>query len=92
MRLTVDIEGGLEARLLAESRRREAEPDDCARQILMELFPANSDGDLASVLQSFIDDGDEEEQQETFAALKTGLNESHSSWRKVFRDRRSVDS
>ncbi len=34
---------------------------------------------LAALLQSWIDEGDEEEQRETFEALKKGLNETREA-------------
>ena len=69
----------LERRVAQEAGRQGLKADEYALHLLEKhLPPEDHRTALAALLQSWIDEGDEQEQRETFEALKQGLNETRS--------------
>ena len=83
MSLMVELENGLERRVRREAEKRGVRADEYVRKIVEERLPDEPD-DFGILLQSWIDEGDEEEQKATLEAIRQGLNEHHSSCRVMF--------
>ena len=83
MQLTIEIDDKLRNRLDIEASKLGVDEAECARR-LVEQALKKEPATLSEAIQMWIDEGDEEEQRETFEALRQGLNESHSSYRKIF--------
>lgn len=77
--MTLTLPPDLERRVAEEAERQGLKADEYALQLLEKHFPPEDRRKaLVALLQSWIDEGDEEEQRETFEALKQGLNETRS--------------
>jgi hypothetical protein len=82
--MTLTLTPDLERRLAREAQRVGKTPDEYALDLLDKQLPSpltteTKNTGLAALLQSWIDEGDEEEQRETFEALKNGLNETRAA-------------
>jgi hypothetical protein len=85
MTINIKLTPELEQRLKQEAERRQLSPDQCAADLLEErLLTADRNAQAIAVLQSFIDDGDEQEQRETYEFLTKALDEDRPSERKLF--------
>lgn len=85
MTLTLDLPLELEQRLLCEAERQGMPADECVSQLLDQyLPPKDRRAELISLLQSWIDEGDAEEQKETGEYLIRALDEDRLSDRKLF--------
>jgi hypothetical protein len=85
MTLTLNLPPELEQRLTDEAQRKGLSADECALELLeKQLLPRDARADLVALLQSWIDEGDEEEQKETGDYLIQALDEDRLSERKLF--------
>ena len=85
MTLTLNLPEELEQRLAQEARRLGVGADECAVRLLRSHLPlVDRNRELARLVRSWIDDGDEAEQSETFDILARTLDEDRSSDRKLF--------
>src|SRR6266852_658150 len=85
MTLTLHLTSEMEERLTEEARRQGIDPDEYATQLLSRhLPPKDRRTELISLLQSWIDTGDAEEQEETGEYLIRRLDEDRLSDRKLF--------
>ncbi|MBY0523678.1 MAG: hypothetical protein K2R98_09770 [Gemmataceae bacterium] len=85
MRLTIDLPSELEQRLTQEAQRRGLAVDAFAVQLLdKELPPRDRGMELVTLLQTWLDVADPEEQQETGEYLIRALDEDRLSDRKLF--------
>lgn len=84
MGLTLDLDPDLEVRLGQEAIRHGLPPERYALQLLRESLPAGDRLNAAALIQSWIDDGDEDEQRETGDYLVQVLDEDRFSTRKLF--------
>ena len=85
MTLNITLPRDLEQRLIAEAQRRGVSADECTVQLLDKSLPSNDRAAQAiAVIQSWIDDDDAAEQQETRSYLIRALDEDRSSNRKLF--------
>lgn len=79
--MTLTLTPDLERRLAREAERAGKPADEYALELLDKQLPAKprpNEG-LIAVLRSFREEGDAEEQRETFEALKNGLNETRAA-------------
>ncbi len=79
--MTLTLTPDLERRLTREAERAGKPADEYALELLDKQLPAKprpNEG-LIAVLRSFREEGDAEEQRETFEALKNGLNETRAA-------------
>jgi hypothetical protein len=90
MNLTIDISPD-ELRRIQHAKAQGIDVDAKIREALRDLpDPAPSPpkrewkSPTARLIQSWIDEGDEEEQRETLKVLRAGLNANHSSNRRIF--------
>src|SRR5947208_28205 len=91
MNLTIDLTHD-EERRVENARARGIDVESMIRDLLAGLpepsqpvtRPVPRHSSTARLIQSWIDNGDEKEQRETFEALREGLNASHSSYRKCW--------
>ncbi len=85
MVLTLNLPPNLEKRLRQEVERRDTLADEYALQLLdQHLPPGDRHTELVNLLQSWIDEGDVEEQQETGEYLIRVLDEDRTSERRLF--------
>jgi hypothetical protein len=87
MTLTLDLRPELQEQLKREAAQRGLSPEKLAVALLEEAVPgyrASRNAAAIEMLRSWAEEGDEEEQRETFEALKEGLNQNHSSDRVIF--------
>ena len=78
--MTLTLTPDLERRLAREAERAGKPADEYALELLDNQLPAPTPNEgLIAVLRSFREEGDAEEQRETFEALKNGLNETRSA-------------
>jgi hypothetical protein len=85
MTLTLQLTPEMEERLTEEARRQGIAPDEYASQLLSRHLPLKDRrAELISLLQSWIDTGDAEEQQETGDYLIRSLDEDRLSDRRLF--------
>ena len=78
--LTICLSQDLCQRLTQEAQLRGVTPEECVRRWLEErLPPIHQPGKLMALLQSWIDEGDEDEQRDTLDALIKGLNETRAA-------------
>jgi regulator of protease activity HflC (stomatin/prohibitin superfamily) len=87
MTLTLNLPTDLEAQLSRSAEQKGLTAEAYAAQLLEEqLRQERIERNQAAIrlLQSWIDEGDEEEQRETFEALKKGLEENRLSNRPLF--------
>jgi hypothetical protein len=85
MTLTLNLPPELEERLTDEARRQGLSADEYALDLLEKhLPPKDARAELVALLQSWIDEGDEEEQKETGEYLIQALDEDRLSERKLF--------
>lgn len=85
MTININLTPELELRLKQEAERRRLAADQCAVEVLQEhLPPEDRRAKAIALLQSWIDDDDEQEQQETWDFLVQALDEDRLSDRKLF--------
>ena len=85
MTLKVELTPVLEQRLVQEADRRGIPAATLALELLTKHLPAKDrQGELRSLLQSWMDEGDAEEQRETGESLLRSLDEDRLSDRKLF--------
>ncbi len=85
MTLTLHLPPEMEQRLAQEAKRQSLPLDACTLQLLdKHLPPIDRRTELVTLLQSWIDEGDPEEQQETGEYLVRVLDEDRLSERKLF--------
>lgn len=85
MTLTLNLTPKLEQCLRQEAQRHGVSPDEYTVQLLEQrLLPSERHAHLITLLQSWIDEGDAEEQQETGEYLIRVLDEDRLSDRKLF--------
>jgi hypothetical protein len=85
MALMLDLPPELEQRLAQQAARRGIPADEYAVQILERHLPAEDPrAELVTLLQSWIDDDDAEEQKETGDYLVRALDQDRMSARKLF--------
>jgi hypothetical protein len=76
-----------EAQTIRSARERGIDVEKRVRDAIRALGEPRSTASshqTSILLQSWIDEGDEEEQRDTFEALREGLNANHSSSRRIF--------
>ena len=87
MTLTLDLPPAVQSELCRGAQQKGLTTEAYAAQLLEErLKQERIERNQAAIrlLQSWIDEGDEEEQRETFEALKKGLEENRMSDRPLF--------
>jgi hypothetical protein len=85
MTLTFELTPELEERLTREAARQGVPVETYALEILARHLPATErQAELVSLLQSWIEEGDAEEQRETGEYLIHALDEDRLSDRKLF--------
>ncbi len=85
MTLTLHLSPELEKRLTQEAKRQEIALDAYAVQLLAQsLPPTDRQTELVTLLQSWIDEGDPEEQRETGEYLIRVLDEDRLADRQLF--------
>lgn len=84
MSLTLELNQAVDTALRDEAERRGVSPEELAQTVLGENLPLRPKGSLSALIQSWIDDGDEEEQRETWEALKEGIDANRVGQRKFF--------
>lgn len=85
MTLTLILSPELEKRLVKEAKRRGIAPDQYAAQLLAESIPLEDRRvEAVSLLQSWIDEEDDEEQRQTGEYLVRVLEQDRLSDRKLF--------
>jgi hypothetical protein len=85
MNFNLELNPELAARLMAEADRRGCSTDQCTQQLLAHHLPVASQQDRAvALLQSWIDEGDVEEQTETLDYLIRTLDADRLSDRALF--------
>jgi hypothetical protein len=85
MTLTLHLSPELEQRLKQEAKRQGLSLHACALQLLAQsLPPKHHQTELVTLLQSWMDEGDPEEQRETGEYLIRALDEDRPSDRQFF--------
>jgi predicted DNA-binding protein len=85
MTLTLKLPLDLEERLQHEAERQGLPADTLTRQLLDQHLPSEDPrGELAELLQSWIEEGDAQEQKETGEYLIRALDEDRLSDRRLF--------
>ena len=84
MTLTLELPDAKQQTLAREAARRGVAPESLATAWLFEKLDAVQTDGLCDLIQSWIDDGDEVEQRETFEALSQGIDASRVGQRKLF--------
>lgn len=87
MTLTLNLPPDLEQRLQQEAKRHGLPPDQYTLQLLEKNLPSNDEErrkELIVLVQSWIDDPDPREQDETREYLIRVLDEDRPSYRKLF--------
>jgi hypothetical protein len=85
MNLTLPLPPELEDRLAQEASRLGVAPADYALRLLEEHVPAaNTRHEIVSLLQSWVDEPDAEEQKQTGNYLIRALDEERTGERKLF--------
>jgi hypothetical protein len=85
--LVLELEPALEDRLQRAAANAGNTPEEYARRVLDQALVADEERrrhQLHELLREWQEEGDAEEQSETFEALREGLNQNHSSARKIF--------
>lgn len=85
--MTLTLDPKTETRLEDQARRRGVPTADYAAQLLEQAVWRDQETrrtEAIALLQSWVEDGDAEEQRETFKAVRSGLNAHHSSDRIIF--------
>ena len=84
MTLTLSLPPDLEERLQHEAERQGLPADTLTLRLLDQHLPASNGGELVELLQSWIDEGDAQEQKETGEYLIRVLDEDRLSDRSLF--------
>lgn len=85
MSITLELRDSVAIALREEAERRGLRPEDLAETLLSENLPVlRPKGSLSALIQSWIDDGDEDEQRETWEALSEGIDANRVGQRKLF--------
>lgn len=81
----LDLPSELEQRLTQEARRQGVAAEECARRVLDKYLPPKDQrAEAVRLVQSWLDEGDGQEQQETGDYLVRALDEDRLSERKLF--------
>jgi len=85
MTLTIELPSALELRLAREADRRGVPAETLTIELLDEYLPVpDRQAELLSLLKSWVEEGDLEEQRETGEYLIRSLDEDRLSDRKLF--------
>jgi len=85
MTLTLNLPHDLEERLQHEAERQGLPADTLTLQLLDQYLPSNeAQGKLTALLQSWVEEGDAQEQRETGEYLVQTLDEDRLSERRLF--------
>ena len=92
MTFTITLTPEKEARLRYEAEAHGLAAEELARRLIEEGLPEEVPAErerprrsaTAELIQSWIDEGDEQEQQETFEILRQELHANHAPFRTVF--------
>lgn len=85
MTISIKLTPELELRLKLEAERRRVSEEQCAAEVLKEHLPSEDRrAEAIALLQSWIDEGDEQDQRETGDFLIQALDEDRLSNRKLF--------
>lgn len=85
MTLKLSLPADLEQRLRKEAQRKGVAAETCVMQVLEKFLPSQDQRtEAVALLQSWIDDADDSEQQETGNYLAQVLDEDRPSDRKLF--------
>lgn len=87
MTLTLELSDGLEERLQQAAADSGMSPQELALRVLDQSLPHDAEAKrrrAIELLRQWREEGDEEEQRETWEALKKGLDENRTSYRKLF--------
>lgn len=85
MTLKIDLTSELEQRLAQEAERRGVPAETLTLELLDEYLPTpDRQNELVSLLKSWVEEGDPEEQRETGEYLIRSLDEDRLSDRKLF--------
>jgi len=85
MTLKIELTSELEQRLTQEAKRRGVPAETLTVELLNECLPApDRQNELVSLLKSWVEDGDSQEQRETGEYLIRSLDEDRLSDRKLF--------
>ncbi|HZO89893.1 MAG TPA: hypothetical protein VFB38_16305 [Chthonomonadaceae bacterium] len=84
MILTLDLDPKLESQLCEQAAAKGVELEAYVKELLKTAAQRERNQAAIAALRSWREEGDEEEQRETFEALKRGLNESRRGYRVLF--------
>ncbi len=84
MAITVNLTQEEETRLRNEAERQGVPAEDLVLNAVRKLLPPARNVAAIRALEEVYDDGDEEEQRETWEYLKRVLDEDRLSYRKLF--------
>lgn len=84
MTLRIELSTELEVRLASEARQKGIPVEKLTLELLDRHLPKGRRAELSSLLRSWIDDADPEEQRETGKLLVQALDEDRLSDRKLF--------
>jgi hypothetical protein len=90
MTLTLELPPNLEALLKQTAEQQGVRPEEFALETLKRSLSSSPQGEAIDLIQSWIDEGDEEEQRETLEVLKNGLNVNRFSSRLIFPDDETI--
>jgi hypothetical protein len=82
MSLVIELTNGLEDKVRNEAEKRGLSADECARRLVVESL-SRGRHPLSEAIQSWIGEGDEQEQRETYEALAKGLSENPVRFREI---------
>ncbi len=86
MILTLDLDPKLESQLCEQAAAKGVELEAYVKELLKTAAQRERNQAAIAALRSWREEGDEEEQRETFEALKRGLNESRRGYRVLFQE------
>jgi hypothetical protein len=78
----IELTNGLEDKVRTEAKKRGLDADECACQLVVESL-SRGRHPLSEAIQSWIDEGVEQEQRETYEALAKGLRENPVQLREI---------
>jgi hypothetical protein len=84
MSLTTELSDSADTALRKEAGRLGVCPEELAGSLASDNLPVPNKGSLSALIQSWIDEGDEAEQRETWEALKAGIDANRVGQRRFF--------
>ena len=84
MTITLDLTPEEEARLRHEAAKQGLPADSLILNAVRTLLPSTQNEEAIRALEAVYDEGDEEEQRETWQYLRRALDEDRTSHRKLF--------